>query len=211
MRFKDIGKEWQAVSELSWKSFCEGNLPIAAIIVDDDGNILSEGRNHYVSSKRFPNCKVDHAETECIQQLDIEKYPDLKKYTLYTSMEPCPMCIGTIIMSNLKRVKVAARDSWAGASDICMKNAYANQKSVEVSFADDHLANVQIAIQGCVELKYNGTNSEVYKSFMETYPIGAAAAYKLYTEKLLERFVEEGSTAGPVFDFIAEIIENVNG
>lgn len=205
MKFKELENPWQEVLELGWKSFCEGNLPIGAIIVDDNGNTISIGRNHYIVSKNFPNFKVDHAETECIQQLDIGKYPDLGKYTLYTSMEPCPMCIGTIIMSNLKRVRVIAHDSWAGASDICIKNAYAQKKSVEVVFADDFLANIQIALQGCVELRNKGTDSAVYKSFTEMYPLGASVAYKLFSEKIAERFVNEHKPFSEVFDEIAEM------
>lgn len=210
MKFTELDSLWQKVFELGWESFREGNLPIAAIIADDAGNILSEGRNHYISSKRFPNCKVDHAETACIQQLDIVKYPDLANYTLYTSMEPCPMCIGTIIMSNLKRVKVAAHDAWAGASDICVKNAYASKKAVVVEFADVFLANVQIALQGCVELTYNGTSSEVYKSFMEMYPSGASAAYKLYNEKIAQKFVDAGTPVAEVFDSIAAMFDTLS-
>ncbi len=205
MKFEELDKCWQKVFELGWESYREGNLPIGAIITDPEGNVLSSGRNRYIVSKRFPNCKVDHAETECIQELDIGKYPDLKSYTLYTSMEPCPMCIGTIIMSNLKKVKVAAHDSWAGASDICLKNNYAQKKCVEVEFADDLLANVQIALQGSVELRINGTESEVYKSFMEVYPLGAAAAYKIYSEKLLEPFT--GMSAPEAFAIVGELLE----
>lgn len=203
MTFKELEKPWQEVFELGWQSFCEGNLPIGAVIVDDNGNTLSVGRNQYITSKRFPNCKVDHAETECIQLLDIEKYPDLKNYTLYTSMEPCPMCIGTIIMSNIKRVRVAAHDSWAGAADICIKNAYAQKKSVEVVFADDFLANMQIALQGCVELRYNGTEGAVYKSFANMYPLGASVAYRLFSEGIAEKYVDERTPFGEVFDSIA--------
>lgn len=203
MKFNELEKPWQEIFELGWQSFCEGNLPIGAIIVDDSGKTLSVGRNHYVTSKRFPNCKVDHAETECIQLLDIEKYPDLSNYTMYTSMEPCPMCIGTIIMSNLKVVHVAAHDAWAGASDILLTNAYAQKKSVEVVFAEDFLANMQIALQGCVELRCNGAESSVYKSFTDMYPLGASAAFRLYSEGIAESFVEECTPFPEVFDRIA--------
>lgn len=206
MKFSELEKAWQRVFELGWDSYKEGNLPIGAVIVDPDGNELSCGRNRYVVSKRFPNCKVDHAETECIQELDIVKHPDLKSYVIYTSMEPCPMCIGTIIMSNLKKVKVAAHDAWAGAADICIKNTYAQKKCVEVEFADDLLANVQIALQGSVELRINGTDSAVYKSFMEMYPLGASAAYKIYSEKLLDSYMDK--SAGEAFDCVAAIIES---
>lgn len=205
MNFSELEKPWQEVFELGWQSFCEGNLPIGAVIVDDSGKTLSVGRNQFITSKRFPNCKVDHAETECIQLLDIEKYPDLKNYTMYTSMEPCPMCIGTIIMSNLKRVRVAAHDSWAGASDICIKNAYAQKKSVEVIFADDFLANMQIALQGCVELRVNGTDSAVYKSFRDMYPLGASVAYRLWNEGIADHYVDDRVPFPKVFDSIAEL------
>ena len=108
-------------------------------------------------------------------------------------------------MSNLKRVRVAARDAWAGASDICMLNAYAQKKAVEVVFADDFLANMQIALQGCVELRNNGTGSEVYKSFMEMYPLGASVAYNLYSEKLTDRYIAEGKPFSEVFGLIASL------
>lgn len=206
MKFREIEKVWQTVFELGWQSFKEGNLPIAAIITDDDGNILSSGRNHYITSKRFPNCKVDHAETECIQSLDIAKYPELKSYTLYTSMEPCPMCIGTIIMSNLRYVRITARDTWAGASDICEKSAYAQKKRTEIAYADERLANVQIALQGYSELKITGLDSLVYKSFASSYPAGASAAYDMFQKKTLDRFVEENAPFGEVFDYVAELI-----
>ena len=205
MTFSELDKTWKKVFELAWESYKEGNLPIGAVIVDQDGNFLSCGRNRYIVSKRFPNCKVDHAETECIQELDIEKYPDLKNYTLYTSMEPCPMCIGTIIMSNLRKVKVAAHDAWAGAADICIQNSYAQKKRVEVEFADDLLANVQIALQGSVELRNNGTGSEVYKSFMEMYPLGASAAFKLFSDKLFADLTD--ITAEKAFDCVVGILE----
>ncbi|MBR5090168.1 MAG: nucleoside deaminase [Ruminiclostridium sp.] len=207
MKFNELNKHWQEVFELGWQSFCEGNLPIGAVIVDESGKTISVGRNHYITSERFPNYKVDHAETECIQLLDIEKHPDLKNYTLYTSMEPCPMCIGTIIMSNLKRVRVAAHDAWAGASDICITNAYAQKKSVEVVFADDFLANMQIALQGCVELRNNGAESAVYKSFTEMYPLGASVAYRLFSEGIADRFVDDRTPFPEVFDTIADMFE----
>ena len=207
IRYNELESPWKTVFDLAWRSFSEGNLPIGAVIVDDSGRVLSTGRNHYITSKYFPNCKVDHAETGCIQQLDIVKYPDLGSYTLYTSMEPCPMCIGTIIMSNLKRVKVAAHDPWAGAADICLRNTYAAKKSVVVEFAGDFLANIQIALQGCVELRNSGANGEVYKSFMEMYPLGVSAAYKLFSEKLLEKF--DDTQAEQAFDCAAELIENL--
>lgn len=207
MKYAELEKPWQRVFELCWEAFREGNLPIAAVITDADGNIISVGRNHYVMSKRFPNCKVDHAETECIQSLDINKYPDTKNYTIYTSTEPCPMCIGTIIMSNITNIVIGARDAWAGASDICDKSAYAQRKQTKITFADDVIAQIQIAVQGYSELLVSGTQSLVYQSFVSSYQLGASVAMELFGKRKLEKFVREGKGVEEVFDLIAAMVE----
>ena len=117
------------------------------------------------------------------------------------------MCIGTIIMSNIKTVRIAARDAWAGASDICEKNAYAQRKMTSVVFENEFLANMQIAMQGYAELKYNGPDSEVYKSFVTAYPLGASVAFDMFGRHTLEQLAEEGRAIDYVFDLVAAMIE----
>ena len=43
----DLDEIWQRAMTLAWTSFCEGNLPIAAVLTDPEGHIVSEGRNHF--------------------------------------------------------------------------------------------------------------------------------------------------------------------
>lgn len=75
--------------------------PFGAIIIDKDGNIISEGNNKVI-------CNTDptaHAEIIAIREAcrKLKTY-DLSNYILYTSCEPCPMCLSAIIWANIKQV-----------------------------------------------------------------------------------------------------------
>ena len=45
MRYQELDTYWKRIFELEWISLCEGSKAIAALIVSDDGTIISEGRN----------------------------------------------------------------------------------------------------------------------------------------------------------------------
>jgi tRNA(Arg) A34 adenosine deaminase TadA len=78
--------------------------PFAAVLVKND-TIISTGCN-LVTTKHDPTA---HAEIECIrhacQQL---KTFDLSGYELYTTCEPCPMCLGAIYWAHISKVYYAA-------------------------------------------------------------------------------------------------------
>ena len=75
--------------------------PFGAIIVDKEGNIISNGNNQVLKN----NDPTAHAEIVAIREAckKLSSY-DLKDYTLYTSCEPCPMCLSAIIWANIKEV-----------------------------------------------------------------------------------------------------------
>ena len=75
--------------------------PFGAVIVDKMGNIISNGNNKVI----MQNDPTAHAEIVAIREAckKLNKY-DLSDYTIYTSCEPCPMCLSAIIWSNIKNV-----------------------------------------------------------------------------------------------------------
>ena len=77
MRYQELDTFWKRIFELEWISLCEGSKAIAALIVSDDGTIISEGRNK-IGEEGIPNPRVSHAEVEAIRNLDINKYPYVK-------------------------------------------------------------------------------------------------------------------------------------
>ncbi len=98
---------------MEWASLRHGSKAIGAVITDGEGNIISEGRNK-IYEYTLPNHAVSHAETEAVRNLDIRKYPDLDSYILYTGLEPCLMCMGTLILGHIRNVVIATHDDYAG-------------------------------------------------------------------------------------------------
>lgn len=75
--------------------------PFGAIIVDKNNNIISIGNNKVLLN----NDPTAHAEIVAIRETckKLNTY-DLSECVLYTSCEPCPMCLSAIIWANIKKV-----------------------------------------------------------------------------------------------------------
>ena len=85
--------------------------PFGAVIVDKDGKIIANGNNQVLKQ----NDPTAHAEMVAIRNAckKLGKY-DLSGYTLYTSCEPCPMCLSAIIWSNIKEIYYGCTKKDAG-------------------------------------------------------------------------------------------------
>ena len=78
----------------------EGGL-FGAVIVDKNGNIISNGNNKVFKDKD----PTAHAEIVAIRKAcKALNTNDLSGYILYTSCEPCPMCLSAIIWANISEV-----------------------------------------------------------------------------------------------------------
>lgn len=76
-----------------------------AVIVNSDGTVLSDGLNHVVAQ----NDPTWHAEMHAIRQAcALLKSPKLNGCILYTSSEPCPMCLATVYWAGLDGVVFGA-------------------------------------------------------------------------------------------------------
>lgn len=86
--------------ELADEAVTEGNHPFGAVLVSASGDVLMEGKNSH-SVDRGPG----HAETNlaraAARAFDIDT---LRAATLYTSVEPCSMCSGTIYWAEIGAV-----------------------------------------------------------------------------------------------------------
>ena len=87
--------------DLSLFSIKNKGGPFGAIIVDHNNNIIGEGYNQ-VTLHNDPTC---HAEIVCIRNAckNIDSYK-LYGCTIYTSCEPCPMCLSAIYWSRIDKI-----------------------------------------------------------------------------------------------------------
>ena len=85
--------------------------PFGAVIIDKEGNIIANGNNQVLKQKD----PTAHAEVVAIRNAckKLNQY-DLSDYILYTSCEPCPMCLSAIIWANIKHVYYGCTKKDAG-------------------------------------------------------------------------------------------------
>ena len=100
----------EAVAE-ALKGFSEGEVPIGAVAVKD-GQVVARGHNRRNALSDI----TAHAEMVCLRNLSAKGLDfDLSGVTIYSTLEPCAMCTGTMIHYKIKRVVFGEIDIIAGA------------------------------------------------------------------------------------------------
>jgi tRNA(adenine34) deaminase len=90
----------------------QGEVPVGAIIIDPQQNILAEATNRKVQDRDA----TAHAEIVAIRLASqVRQDWRLIDCTLYVTLEPCPMCAGAIVQARLKLLVYGADDPKAGA------------------------------------------------------------------------------------------------
>ena len=91
--------------ELAYENIQKGGGPFAAIVVNEQGEIVGVGQN----SVTLHNDPTAHAEVQAIREAcqTLSSF-QLTNCTLYSSCEPCPMCLGAIYWARPKDVYFAA-------------------------------------------------------------------------------------------------------
>ena len=101
MQKEELMRRAIAVSENSVRN---GGGPFGAVIASKDGEIITEASNS-VTIDHYPTA---HAEVNCIRKATAKLGTfDLSGYDIYTSCEPCPMCLGAIYWAHLDKIYYA--------------------------------------------------------------------------------------------------------
>ena len=108
------------------KSLDEGGLPIGAVLVRN-GEIISRGHNRLIQNDSV----ILHAEMDALENAGRIDYEDYLGCTLYTTLSPCPMCSGAVILYNIPRVVIGENTTLMGAENLLECNG------VEVVVLDD--------------------------------------------------------------------------
>lgn len=97
--------------ELAKEAAIKGEVPIAALLINDSGAVISQAHNL---------CETLHDATAHAEMLVIKQASEklqavrLTGSTLYVTIEPCPMCAGAIMLSRISRLVYGALDNKAG-------------------------------------------------------------------------------------------------
>ena len=111
------------------KALDAGEFPVGCVLVHQN-RILATGARKG-SMGNFPN-EIDHAEMialKCLADMDINT--DKKEVVLFTTMEPCLMCLGALILNGISKVVYAYEDVMGGGTGCNLSDLtplYRNQK-----------------------------------------------------------------------------------
>jgi len=205
--WNDIDKGFQIAFEMAWESFKIGTIPIGACIMNESNELVATGQNqiHAKGDGLISFHQLAHAEANAIMKVSEETvpnmHPNIRKYTLYTSMEPCPFCFGAIVMGSIKNVKFAARDRWAGATALNDSIGYIKKKNISVEGPFERIEIVQIAIQTYFEMQERSA-VVLLDAWTEDCPVGVDIGKRMFESRALDKQIKENTAASVVYDYI---------
>lgn len=112
-----------------------GNMPIGAAIVHD-GKVIALGHN----AIDHPPNDTHHAELSAIQSAASFLAEHKRECTIYTTLEPCMMCLGAIINVGIQSMVVGATDSLVGAIELLPHGEYYKYKSSALQLTTGYMA-----------------------------------------------------------------------
>lgn len=104
----------------------EGGIPIGAALVGHDGTVLGVGHNRRVQK----GSAIRHGETDALERAGRLPAKVYAASTMYTTLSPCHMCTGAILLYGIPRVVLGENSTFLGAEDLLRANG------VEVVNAD---------------------------------------------------------------------------
>ena len=121
-----------AAIEEARQGLAEGGIPIGSALVID-GEIIGRGHNRRVQK----GSSVLHAEMDCLENTGRLSASDYARATLYSTLSPCDMCSGAVLLYGIPRVVVGENKTFQGPEE------YLRSRGVEIILADN---------QECIDL-----------------------------------------------------------
>jgi cytosine deaminase len=101
----------EAIAEAQ-KGRAEGGIPIGSVLVID-GRIVGRGHNRRVQH----GSAILHAEMDCIEHAGRLKPNDYQKAILYSTLSPCDMCSGTVLLYKIPKIVIGENTTFRGPED----------------------------------------------------------------------------------------------
>jgi tRNA(adenine34) deaminase len=205
--WSDLNYIWKEAFSLAWESFKRNTIPIGALIVDQEGKIISRGRNRIydeTSNNPLAGTYMAHAEMTAMISLKEKEHPNVKQYVLYTTMEPCPMCFGTMVMMGIRNIRFAARDGVAGAAELNNKMDYIKSKGIEIKAESAEMEVFQICLQTAYEyMRSHNRMEEILNAWRVYCSDGVNLGGELHHERF---FIEALNNEKPIDEIYNEVV-----
>jgi creatinine deaminase len=103
----------QAAIEEARRGLSEGGIPIGSVLVCD-GKIIGRGHNQRLQKGSV----IHHGEMNCLENAGRQKAEVYRGCTIFTTLSPCLMCSGAILLYQIPRVVIGENITFQGAEDL---------------------------------------------------------------------------------------------
>ena len=114
-----------AAIEEARKGLAEGGIPIGSVLVIDN-RIVGRGHNQRVQK----GSAVLHAEMDCLENAGRLSAADYARSVLYSTLSPCDMCSGTVLLYGIPKVVIGENETFQGPEE------YLRSRGVELEIVD---------------------------------------------------------------------------
>jgi len=121
-----MDKFLQAAYEEAQKGLREGGIPIGAVLAID-GNIVARGYNRRVQK----GSAILHAEMDCLENDGRLKAAEYRRATLYTTLSPCDMCSGAVLLYKIPQIVIGENITFRGPED------YLRSRGIKLTIVND--------------------------------------------------------------------------
>ena len=112
MPSQEFNETMQLALDLAAKASQQGDVPVGAIVLNSDGDVVGRGFN----TREVDNDPMNHAEIVAMREAAIANNSwRLDDHTLVVTLEPCTMCAGAAVQARIGRIVFGAFDDKAGA------------------------------------------------------------------------------------------------
>jgi len=102
----------EAAIEEARNGLREGGIPIGSVLVHE-GKIIGRGHNQRVQCGSV----IHHGEMNCLENAGRQSAAVYRQCMLYTTLSPCPMCTGAILLYGIPRVVIGENTTFMGAEN----------------------------------------------------------------------------------------------
>jgi len=113
----DDGRFLAAAIDEARAGLAEGGVPVGAALVVD-GELVATGRNRRVQWGSV----IRHGETDCLENAGRRAASVYARATMYTTLSPCHMCSGAILLYGIPRVVLGENRTFLGAEELLRAN-----------------------------------------------------------------------------------------
>src|SRR5580692_3348868 len=108
-----MGPFMQAAIEEAEAGLAEGGIPIGSVIVHR-GRIIGRGHNRRVQR----GSAILHGEMDALENTGRQPASVYRESTVYTTLSPCAMCSGTVLLYKIPRVVIGENKTFLGEEDL---------------------------------------------------------------------------------------------